>query len=119
MLRKKIFIIFLIILLIILGIIIYQKSKYSLEDVRQILINNKNLSNNVYLKEELCGENDNYLGYVNYYKKDNIIYISQYSETGAYADILYNQNISKAITDNDILKFDANNYPDYEILGDI
>ncbi|MBO5398495.1 MAG: hypothetical protein J6A36_06195 [Clostridia bacterium] len=83
-----------IILLIIaiFGLFIYYKSYYSLEKVKEIISQRKELSANVQIIETYFDENNKQIAYFDNYIKDNMCYIAQYDNNHKYAESLIDVN---------------------------
>lgn len=133
---KKI-IIFLVIILLVLFLILfvfseYKKNEYTLEDVRTILNEGKELPDNVKIKMEIfTGENDTYAGNANTYIKDNLLYTHQISSDGKVAEVLCDYNALSQITIihyekiitalynmTDLKKTEANMVENFDIMVD-
>ncbi len=86
--KKMIFI--LIIFIIVIGIFIVYKNYYTLEKVKSIL-SQEELPTNIHILETVYDDSNNESGYLNIYKKNNLIYTIQSDRN--------NQNYAESITD--------------------
>lgn len=87
---KKKIIFMLVLFAIIVGIFIAYKNYYTLEKIKNIL-SQEELPTNIHILETVYDSNNNKSGYLNIYKKNNLIYTIQSDKN--------NQNYAESLTD--------------------